>query len=51
MANEMRACNQICHWNDSSDGCVKPYYAVCPMSNTKPDYNRYCPGDHRRSER
>ena len=27
------ACNQICQWNDSSDGCVKPVGKICPMSN------------------
>ena len=26
-------CNQLCHWNDSSDGCIKPIYGICPMSN------------------
>ena len=26
-------CNQICRWNDTSDGCIKPAYAICPMSN------------------
>ena len=26
-------CNQICDWNDPSDGCVKPPAGFCPMSN------------------
>ena len=26
-------CNQICRWNDPSDGCIKPAYAICRMSN------------------
>jgi hypothetical protein len=26
-------CNQICYWNDPSDGCVKPPAGFCPMSN------------------
>ena len=26
-------CNQICRWNDPSDGCIKPIYAICRMSN------------------
>ena len=37
MANEKRACNQMCRWNDSSDGCIKPESRTCPMSNTEPD--------------
>ena len=37
MENEKRKCNQICHWNDSSDGCVIPKGRICPMANTKPD--------------
>ena len=37
MANEKQICNQICRWNDSSDGCVKPNGRICPMSNTEPD--------------
>ena len=37
MATEKRNCNQICRWNDSSDGCIKPYGRNCPMSNTEPD--------------
>lgn len=26
-------CNQICDWNNPSDGCVKPRGGFCPMSN------------------
>ena len=26
-------CNQLCGWNDPSDGCVKPSFAICKMSN------------------
>lgn len=26
-------CNQLCTWNDPSDGCVKPRYEICPISN------------------
>lgn len=26
-------CNQICRYNCTSDGCLKPEWAVCPMSN------------------
>ena len=26
-------CNQICRWNDPSDGCIKPIHAICRMSN------------------
>ena len=26
-------CNQICRWNDPSDGCIKPMHAICRMSN------------------
>lgn len=26
-------CDQLCTWNDPSDGCVKPWYETCPMSN------------------
>ena len=26
-------CNQLCEWNDPSDGCVKPVFAICKMSN------------------
>ena len=37
MANEKWNCNQICRWNDPSDGCIKPTYATCPMANTEPD--------------
>ena len=37
MANEKWQCNQICHWNDSSDGCIKPNGRICPMANSKPD--------------
>ena len=39
-------CNQICRWNDTSDGCIKPAYAICPMSNMasqeKPQTNADC---------
>jgi hypothetical protein len=27
--NNKFPCNQICVWNDPSDGCVKPEYADC----------------------
>ena len=37
MVNEKLACNQMCRWNDSSDGCIKPEGRTCPMSNTEPD--------------
>ena len=37
MTNEKRTCNQICHWNDPSDGCVKPNGGICPMSSAKVD--------------
>ena len=37
MANEKRPCDQFCSWNDPSDGCIIPAYAICPMSNTAPD--------------
>lgn len=37
MENEKWNCNQICRWNDPSDGCIKPTYATCPMANTEPD--------------
>ena len=26
-------CNQLCHWNDYDMGCLKPTYAICPLSN------------------
>lgn len=26
-------CNQICRYNCTNDGCLKPEWAVCPMSN------------------
>ena len=37
MANEKLACNQMCRWNNPSDGCVKPTHATCPLSNSEPD--------------
>ena len=37
MANEKIICNQICNWNDPSDGCLKPQNIACPMSNAEPD--------------
>lgn len=37
MSNEKNTCNQICRWNDPSDGCIRPARAICPLSNTKPD--------------
>lgn len=36
MASEKRNCNQICPWNDPSDGCVRPKGRVCPLSSTEP---------------
>ena len=32
-------CNQICDWNDPSDGCVKPPAGFCPMSDV-PEYQK-----------
>lgn len=29
-------CNQICGWNDPSDGCIKPDWGACVMSNAAP---------------
>ena len=37
MENEKFICNQICQWNDPSDGCVKPNGILCPMSSAKVD--------------
>lgn len=39
MANEKLICNQICTWNDPSDGCVRPNGRICPMSSAKVDAN------------
>ena len=39
MTNEKLICNQICTWNDPSDGCVRPNGRICPMSSAKVDAN------------
>ena len=39
MANKKYECNQICKFNNSSDGCVKPAYAICPMVHVGANYS------------
>lgn len=33
----MTVCNQLCRWNDPSDGCIKPGRLPCEMSNLAKD--------------
>ena len=30
----MTICNQLCEWNGYKHGCRKPYFEVCPLSNS-----------------
>ncbi len=31
----MKLCNQVCRWNTYTDGCTRPFEAICPPSNTR----------------